>query len=442
MRKEQLDDSLKNKLDSYESNVPEHIWEGVASRLDQSKQIKPAFWMLHRGKVIGAAAGLLLGAVVLGSLYDTDATEFKDAVKFDNSSDQEGMTLNESLVMQSNDGEQKGGEEELVLSTMQTQLPPVSGVDSEAQINIAQANTKSIALHPDESKDKEESTLAISSNTAFIGSEKDEYPRIYSIPSIEQRLRSPRTLFNKDQQCADFRETRNNLYWSLAYAQDFPIRNIEAVSRDLTDYVSLREESEVFQSAFSVHMNLGLALRNGLNFRTGLIYSRLNENFSHDILSGTEIVTTIEIDDEGNEVSSTTDTNYLYTSFTNTNIYETLDLPVLVGFEKSNEKFGMGFYTGLLVNLVFNKTGSVISPVDDNAVIGLTDRGDSGAYFNRNLGISYYASTIVTYKLTNRLQLKMEPYFRYSPKSLSNINYLVNQSYYLFGGQLGLRYNL
>ena len=137
-----------------------------------------------------------------------------------------------------------------------------------------------------------------------------------------------------------------------------------------------------------------------------------------------------------------TDTNYIYTSFTNTNLYETLDLPVLVGFEKSNEKFGMGFYTGLLVNMVFNKSGSVISPVDDNDIIGLTDRGDAGAYFNRNIGISYYASTIVTYKLTNRLKLKMEPYFRYSPKSLSNTNYLVNQSYYLFGGQVGLRYNL
>ena len=442
MRKEQLDDSLKNKLDSYESNVPEHIWEGVASRLDQSKEIKPAFWMLHRGKVIGAAAGLLLGAVVLGSLYDTETTELKDVTNVDHSSVQETMILDESLLIQSNDVvEQKVEVEELVLSTINTQLPRVSEGNTESLIDEAQERSSSMALVSDELKDNEESSVAISSNTTYAGSKNGLYS-ISSIPSIKQNLNSPRILFNKDQQCADFRETRNNLYWSLAYAQDFPIRNIEAVDRNLSDYVSLREESEVFQSAFSVNMNLGLAFRNGLNLRTGLIYSRLSENFSHDILSGTEIVTIQEIDEEGTVISSTTDTSFIYTSFTNTNLYETLDVPVLVGFEKSNEKFGMGFYTGLLVNMVFNKTGSVISPVDDNAIIGLTDRGDSGAYFNRNLGISYYASTIVTYKLTNRLQLKMEPYFRYSPKSLSNINYLVNQSYYLFGGQVGLRYNL
>ena len=441
MRKEQLDDSLKNKLDSYESSVPEHIWEGVASRLDQSKQVKPAFWMLHKGKVIGAAAGLLLGTVVLGSLYDTETTELNDVAIVDHSSVQETTILDESLVIQSNDVEQKVEEEELVLSTINVQLPPVSKGNTEALIDVAQEKSSSIALVSDELKDNEESTLVISSSTAYAGSKNDLYT-ISSIPSLKQDLNSPRILFNKDQQCADFRETRNNLYWSFAYAQDFPIRNIEAVNRDLSEYVSLREESEVFQSAFSVNMNLGLALRSGLNLRTGLIYSRLTENFSHDLLSGTEIVTTIEIDEEGNEVSSSTDTNYIYTSFTNTNLYETLDLPVLVGFEKSNEKFGMGFYTGLLVNMVFNKSGSVISPVNDNDIIGLADRGDAGAYFNRNLGISYYASTIVTYKLTNRLQLKMEPYFRYSPKSLANINYLVNQSYYLFGGQIGLRYNL
>lgn len=441
MRKEQLDDSLKNKLDSYESNVPDHIWGDVASRLDQSKQIKPAFWMLHRGKVIGAAAGLLLGAVVLGSLYDNETTELNDVASVDHSSIQETKILDESLIVQSNDVKQKVEEEELVLSTISTQLPPDSDGNTEVLIGAAQERSSSIAFVSDELKDNEESNVAISLNTAYAGSKNDLYS-ISRIPSIKQDLNSPIILFNKDQQCADFRETKNNLYWSLAYAQDFPIRNIEAVNRDLSNYVSLREESEVFQSAFSVNMNLGLALRSGLNFRTGLIYSRLTENFSHDLLSGTEIVTTIEIDDEGNEVSSSTDTNYIYTSFTNTNLYETLDLPVLVGFEKSNEKFGMGFYTGLLVNMVFNKTGSVISPVDNNDIIGLTDRGDSGAYFNRNLGISYYASSIVTYKLTNRLQLKMEPYFRYSPKSLANTNYLVNQSYYLFGGQVGLRYNL
>ena len=72
MKKEKLDDSLRHKLGSYESAVPEHLWEGVASRLEQKGKVKPAFWLLHRAKIIGAAASLVLGVVAYSAILDNE----------------------------------------------------------------------------------------------------------------------------------------------------------------------------------------------------------------------------------------------------------------------------------------------------------------------------------------------------------------------------------
>lgn len=439
MRKEQLDDSLKNKLGSYESNVPEHIWEGVAARLDESKEVAPAFWLRNRVKLFGTAAALFLGSLTLGVMQYTNEERRQNAQDQETHSYTLDNTVHEDTEIVSVDQNISNLSESIQSYLTSDVNTPLNNDNALIDSNLSE---ELLTVTKNESEGSANVELEQVDITFQEHSSVNERKSITSIPSIIHPLKHEVTLFNKDQQCADFRETRNNLYWSLSYSQDFPIRNIVPVNDNLQEYVYLREESEVFNNAFSVNMNLGLALRNGLNFRTGLFYSRLSEQFSHDILTGTEIVTKQVIDEEGNVLGTTTDTSFIYNNVSNTNLYETVDLPVLVGFEKSNEKFGMGFYTGLMVNLVFNKAGSVISPVDNQSVIGLSDTGAAGTYFNKNMGISYYASTVVTYKLTNRLNLKLEPYFRYSPKSISNINYRVNQNYYVFGGQIGLRYNL
>ena len=433
MKKEKLDDSLRHKLSSYESAVPEHLWEGVASRLEQNGKVKPAFWLLHRAKIIGAAASLFLGAVAYNLMPDQEVddlfiTPSGIELSQSESSNVEILNAGEAIVFEAESLDQ--GSQNI------SEVPPIENSDNfTSKEAIQNASSPSIFLEEVVYNTKGD----LSKND--LATEKELY-LVQHLPSEWSLLEPKINLFNKDQQCADFRETKNNFYWSMSYAQDFPIRKIETATNDLQDYVYLRESTESLLNAFSINMNLGIGLRNGLNIRSGLIYSRLNERFSHDLVSGEEIVIVQEVDPEGNLIGSDTTRNPIYTNVSNSNLYETLDIPLLFGYEKSNEKFGMGFYTGLLFNLVFSKSGTIISPVNQEDVVSLSSSGDAGDYFNKNLGLSYYASAVVSYKLTNRMQLKFEPYFRYTPKSISNSNYRVNQSYYMFGGQLGLRYYL
>ena len=433
MKKEKLDDSLRHKLSSYESTVPEHLWEGVASRLEQKGKVKPAFWLLHRAKIAGIAASLVVGVVGYSLVFD------KKVEDLDSTSSGIELVQNQSSNMEIVNAEEVSLYEIENLDQVINDISEVPPVDKAENFTSegANQNSSNLAVFQEEVDFNTEDNVA-SSGLAF---EKELY-LVQHLPSKSGLLEPKINLFNKDQQCADFRETKNNFYWSMSYAQDFPIRKIETATNDLQDYVYLRESTESLLNAFSINMNLGLGLRNGLNIRSGLIYSRLNERFSHDLVSGEEIVIVQEVDQEGNLLGSDTTRNPIYTNVSNNNLYETLDIPLLFGYEKSNEKFGMGFYTGLLFNLVFSKSGTIISPVNQEDVVSLSSSGDAGHYFNKNLGLSYYASAVVSYRLTNRMQLKFEPYFRYTPKSISNSNYRVNQSYYMFGGQLGLRYYL
>lgn len=433
MKKEKLDDSLRHKLGSYESAVPEHLWEGVASRLEQKGKVKPAFWLLHRAKIIGAAASLVLGAVAYSAILDNEEGDISV------SSGSVELAQNPSFNKEILNAEEAIASETEKLDQVSQNLsltPPIDNSDVFTS-DGANQNISNLAVVQEE--------LVFNTVNKVVSEDfaiDKELYLVQHLPSKWSLLEPKINLFNKDQQCADFRETKNNFYWSMSYAQDFPIRKIETATNDLQDYVYLRESTESLLNAFSINMNLGIGLRNGLNIRSGLIYSRLNERFSHDLVSGEEIVIVQEVDPEGNLLGSDTTRNPIYTNVSNSNLYETLDIPLLFGYEKSNEKFGMGFYTGLLFNLVFSKSGTIISPINQEDVVSLTSSGDAGEYFNKNLGLSYYASAVVSYKLTNRMQLKFEPYFRYTPKSISNSNYQVKQSYYMFGGQLGLRYYL
>jgi hypothetical protein len=447
MKKEKLDDSIKNKLSSYESAVPNRIWEGVSARLDEANNKKPAFWFLHRGKIIGAAASFLLASVLIGYQLNSNSTDSirTEEDKITVLKPKELPAELDNVVIVDNKKNSEGSDQNSLTSGYVKKERKVAR-KAERKVSDDLVNNRNQFVF----ESSEEQEILVVNEQEKQSVFENVYQKVKSfeklkserLPSVDLSSPVNLNLFLKDKQCADFRETKNNLYWSLSYAQDFPIRKLESTNENLAAYVNLREDTEVFQNAFSINMNLGLSLRNGLNFRSGLIYSRLNEQFSHDVRIGTEVVIVQEVNENGTIIDSDTVYNPLYDNLSNTNLYETLDLPFIVGFEKSNEKFGMGFYTGLLVNLVFNKTGTIVSPINQDEIVTLTSSGVAGNYFNRNLGISYYASTMVTYKMNDRMQLKLEPYFRYAPKSFSNVNYMVNQSYYLFGGQVGLRYYL
>ena len=446
MRKEKLDDIVQRKLSNHSSEVPGHIWNQVASQIQQGDK-KPVFWLFDKSKWVVSAAAVTIAASVLIFWPTNDITTDTDAVisgqlELDRSADiaevQEAIVLEDQVVAVQTAKESSLASNAELVSHNEYSVPLVNQNQSQhqgGQDDDWTEHTSEQAL-VDADQDTDQSSLDLTDRIARTD---------FNIPALAQPLvglSNMPTLFNKNVQCADFRDNFNTPFWSIAFAHDMPIRNINSSSAILSEYVQLRENTELPISAFSLNMNLGMIFRNGLSLRSGLNYSRIKEGFNYDLLIGTETTIVQTVNEDGEIIEIDTTTTNLFNNINNDNFYEILDLPLMVGFEKSNEKFGMGFYTGLSLNLLFNKVGNIVSPENQDDVVGINSVGESGSFFSKKLGVSYYASTLVTYNVTNRIQMKFEPYFRYYPASFANSTYAVHQNYYIFGGQVGMRYLL
>ncbi len=446
MRKEKLDDIVQRKLSNHSSEVPGHIWDQVASQIQQGDK-KPVFWLFDKSRWVVSAAAVTIAASVLIFWPTNDFTTDTDAVisgqlKLDPSADvaevQEAIVLEEQLGSDQTLLEGSLASNAELASKKKNSLPMVNQnqnqLEGEQDDNWTGHNSEQVLMTADQ--DADQTSIDLTVRTARTD---------FNIPALAQPLvglSNMPTLFNKNVQCADFRDEFNTPFWSIAFAHDMPIRNINSSSAILSEYVQLRENTELPISAFSLNMNLGMIFRNGLSLRSGLNYSRIKEGFNYDLLIGTETTIVQTVNEDGEIIEIDTTTTNIFNNLNNDNFYEILDLPLMVGFEKSNEKFGMGFYTGLSLNLLFNKVGNIVSPENQDDVVGINSVGESGSFFSKKLGVSYYASTLVTYNVTNRIQMKFEPYFRYYPASFANSTYAVNQNYYIFGGQVGMRYLL
>ncbi len=446
MRKEKLDDIVQRKLSNHSSEVPGHIWNQVASQIQQGDK-KPVFWLFDKSKWVVSAAAATIAASVLIFWPTNDITTDTDAVisgqlELDRSAGiaevQEAIVLEDQVVADQTAKESSLASNAELVSHNEYSVPLVNQNQSQhqgGQDDDWTEHTSEQALVAAD-QDTDQSSFDLTDRTARTD---------FNIPALAQPLvglSNMPTLFNKNVQCADFRDNFNTPFWSIAFAHDMPIRNINSSSAILSEYVQLRENTELPISAFSLNMNLGMIFRNGLSLRSGLNYSRIKEGFNYDLLIGTETTIVQTVNEDGEIIEIDTTTTNMFNNINNDNFYEILDLPLMVGFEKSNEKFGMGFYTGLSLNLLFNKVGNIVSPENQDDVVGINSVGESGSFFSKKLGVSYYASTLVTYNVTNRIQMKFEPYFRYYPASFANSTYAVNQNYYIFGGQVGMRYLL
>ena len=157
---------------------------------------------------------------------------------------------------------------------------------------------------------------------------------------------------------------------------------------------------------------------NGMSFRTGINYSQINEKFK---FSQGNIIQIVYITDNNGDTTgsySTTGTRYKTTH----NKFRTIDIPVMVGYELGNGRIHANFNAGVVVNLYSWQRGDVLDTAYQPVNI-TTGKTASPYQFKTNAGIGFMGSISVYYKITNRLHLLAEPFYRYnfSPASKSDL---------------------
>lgn len=192
-------------------------------------------------------------------------------------------------------------------------------------------------------------------------------------------------------------------------ALDQATRSLEARETEFETYRQAREQTETVQSGFRATLRFSMISIDGIAVRSGLSYSNHRESFT-------------------------------YQQTTQSNSFQTVDIPVVLGYERNNVgKFTLAANAGVYLNMAFNQKGNFLSP-DLNRVLDFSSKTpDAYPAFRNNLGVAWYGSIAASYPITPRLRLVLEPYLLHHTGSFTAKDYAIDQRYQNWGIQIGLR---
>ena len=241
-----------------------------------------------------------------------------------------------------------------------------------------------------------------------------------------------------DTECAKFVPKRGQIFFDFLVSPDIALREMSPKNSEYLAYVRAREATETPSFAYSAAVRMSVVSGFGFVMRTGLNYSQINETFNYFDPDGK--IETIKNIYNDNGVIVGTDTIVEYgTRSTAKNRFQTLDLPIILGYELYYEKFAFSINAGPYLNLQFRQRGEFLSPTNLEPVRFSSNDPTAVKAFKKELGIGWYGSLSFQYTLDKKLFLLVEPYFKIYPKSFTDEDFAVKQRYFTTGLSVGIR---
>ncbi|TVQ45863.1 MAG: hypothetical protein EA362_08070 [Saprospirales bacterium] len=246
--------------------------------------------------------------------------------------------------------------------------------------------------------------------------------------------------------CFDSRYPLRFFAIDLLAGPDFFDKLIEPKSEQYREYADMRLESESASFSFGAMARFSAVFQNGLALRTGIAINQINEKFTwKDPDAVNRRIVNVLIDTIINAPMDTTfvfDTLSIVESGTRVreihNRYQMIDIPLLVGAEFYSGNWTFSTSVGLMFNLAFEKSGEIFA--ENGELLVINNSESANEIFRSSLGVSFNGSLGVGYRISPQYSILIEPRVKYQLKPLTLDNYVLNQNYFIFGIQAGLRY--
>jgi hypothetical protein len=226
-------------------------------------------------------------------------------------------------------------------------------------------------------------------------------------------------------------------------------RTLNAGNQQVQDYISRRDSAEKVRISYSALLRLNLFINRNIFINSGISFSQRTEKFSiehkwethEDYIDSSKFITIID-PFTGSTIYKTYDTlDYVRTSKENLNHNLTMtfiDVPVMIGYKWLGKRAGIAVQGGVVFNLLFKQKGTIANfNYTANDVSSTTQNP-----FNATTGLSLAGGISSNYKLTNKLDLLIEPHTRYVLKPINNASYPLQQKIFVYGLNVGLRLKL
>jgi hypothetical protein len=443
MKNKLFDDFVQKQFDGYKPEVGAHIWGNIARQKEKQKPV--GFWFSTFGKV-AAIFLLILSCIGVGyyvkhnkhtSTKEISINKEKNTLPaINNTSENNLTTLNKDKEKLSIIEQVQSNEKLLSTSTNSINKNNTSPeLKSTNDNNITNATIKTKYLNGNTkiniSKNEEDENLnniliATITNADFINQNRLFIPTINTkkIPSIAF-IPCPE---------AEANAAGNKKYIEIYGGPDYIFKSYSDTGNT---YIAQRKASTGIHYAFSAGVRYTRVLGSGISFRTGINYSQINERFI--AFNGYVLERVVQVNSIGDTIANYTTASVQYKK--STNIYRTIDIPIQAGFEFGNGRLHTNLSAGALVNISSKQSGNTVEP--NGNVIDLSGPKTSSKYkYKSNVGVSFLGSVSVYYKLSEKLHLMAEPYFRYSLSPMTKDEITFSQKFHTAGLRFGLRKDL
>lgn len=449
-----LDEVFRNQLQDQAAAPPLHLWE----QIDQKRTLKHRFFNQVRQKkpIVALLASMAVtgAALLLWNLQQPNLQSFPILAPQGSPSaiaqEQEAIVPHEAAASE---------EEKPALPPSPSSLSAAAENDTPiAQraglADHTQALTSAIGQHSSVATvvaDALTEEIVAIANT--VAADREETPvvgpkRVADLPILNRQPAPAYALDesdlsglfgSNDPKCHRFGDGKWALYLDVMASPDLTFNTLEARTSDAVEYLEKRRETETRLFAFSGGVRLSMVADNGIALRTGVNYSQINEKFTY--FNGSEEVTETRniFDSDGNIIGTDTVTLTGERYKVSNNIYRTIDIPFIVGYEFDMGQFGMSVNGGAYLNLLFMPDGDLLDP---ETLEPIAIDGDNFNAFKEQVGLGYYGSLALTYQTKNGLQLLLEPHFKLFPKSVTQDEYALTQRYTSVGLFMGVRKRL
>jgi len=487
-----FDDFAKEQFSNFSPDVPAHIWENIIAK----RKSKPkGFWvnMLSGGNLLilslvllvgGGATYFLLSSSNKSSSIKNNTTEKNiPASQKINTSSEKNIIENKPATLsdQSTDLNNKPPQPENNIAEKQSsintdQSQNVSDKNSQSDKNITDIVSDKSSINserlnknnfskPSPGKTKIKSTDVNDSKNVDINNgdesitqnNKEVTNTILFSPfklSNARNLSGTKILNSQNVKLPDCPKIESNaagnkMYWEIYAGPDHAYENYKSYGDTASNnYLEKRKASTKFASAFSAGVRYTKVFNNGTSVRAGVNYTQVNEKFLYfnpnEIKNVTVITTRVVIRAPGDTIYISDTLQYQQTGTrikTTYNRYRNIDIPLVIGYELGNGKIHANINAGVIINVYSWYKGDVLDTLYQPVSI-TTGKGSSQYQFKNNIGVGFLGSISVYYKITDKMHLVLEPYFRYNLSPMSKENLNLQQKYHIAGLHAGLRFDL
>lgn len=434
-----MDDLFRNKLSNHSMESPMHLWEAIdAHNVAQAKQAQRKRWFWY-----WTSAVLSLGLLLTLWIWAAQEEETSEPVqtqqriqpvqpaepeKTEQSTPtalRETANSTEQNLAQTNHAEQTNASQS-TSAQKRTDIERTSAqakhqgakFDATAKPNLTLIVNEAENLSTEPKNINSESTTSATDPVEIQNANaesaqvttKEEWQNFTALDTRQTELDFVPALDLGEARPLYVPRTRGwRVYGELFGAVDQPTRNLEAREPEFETYRQAREQTETVQSGYRATLRFSMISIDGIAVRSGLSYSNHRESFA-------------------------------YQQNTQSNNFQTIDIPVVLGYERNNVgKFTLSANAGVFLNMAFNQKGNFLAP-DLNKVLDFSSKTpDAYPAFRNNLGVAWYGSIAASYPVTPRLRLVLEPYILHHTGSFTANDYAIDQRYQNWGIQVGLR---